>query len=153
MAAGLGKVEALAPLADAIALACDIEAGEHPPLALFTYPHFEFVTVATGANAVREQIIQVIINHAGHIGAVVPHSLIVLGLHVYRDVLDVVFQGRPSYALHRPPLQQSAHTWRMRQPQVPQRQHLKIMLSPSNRRPRGTWCYARSCYTLPAPAP
>jgi len=131
---------ALAPLTLALLLASDIEADQHSPLALLTYSHFEFVTVATGANAVREQVVQVIINHAGHIAAVVPHPLIVLRLHVDRDVLDVVLQGRPSDSLHRRSprsFQQSSHTWRMRSPQVPQRQHLKIMLgTPGSRSSR-----------------
>jgi len=100
MAARLGQVEAFAPLAAAVLLARYIAAAEHSPFTLLTGLYFEVVTVAARANTESKQIIQVIINDFGHIAAVAPHSLIVFRLHVDRDVLNVVCQGRPSDALH-----------------------------------------------------
>jgi len=100
MAARLGQVEALAPLAAAVLFARDIAAAEHSSFTFGAGPHFEVVTVAAGANAEGEQVIQVIINHSRHVRPIAPHPLIVFGLHVDRDVLDVVIKGRPSYALH-----------------------------------------------------
>jgi len=91
---------ALAPLTLALLLASDIKADQHPPLTVGAGPHLELVTVAARANTEGVQVVQVIINHAGHIDAVVPHPFVMLLLHVDCDVLDVVLQGRPSYALH-----------------------------------------------------
>jgi len=100
MAARLRQVEALAPLAAAVLLARDIAAAHHPPFAFGAGSHFEVVTVAARANTEGVQVIQVIINHLRHIGGVAPHPLIVFGLHVDRDVLHIISQGRPSDALH-----------------------------------------------------
>ena len=64
MAARLGQVEALAPLPHPLMLAGDIEADQHTPFALGADPHDKIVTVAAGADGVREQVIQVIVNDA-----------------------------------------------------------------------------------------
>jgi len=100
MAARLGQVEALAPLAAAVLLARDIATAEHSSFTFGAGPHFEVVTVAAGANAVRVQLIQEVINHSRHVRPIAPHPLIVFGPHVDCDVLDVILQGRPSYTLH-----------------------------------------------------
>ena len=91
---------ALAPLTIALLLASDIEADQHPPFTVGAAPHLELVTVAARANTEGIQVVQVIIDHAGHIAAVPPHPLVVFRLHVDRNVLDVVLQGRPADSRH-----------------------------------------------------
>ena len=56
--------------------------------------HFEVILVAAGANRVTIQVIQEGVNDAGHIRPVAPHPLIVFSLHINRNMLNVIRQGR-----------------------------------------------------------